>query len=152
MVLGVPRGFPLQGCCEINHCGFFASLRSHSSVFGDNAIMKTFPSLVVHYASWCDLNLKRAVCFVAVAFALSASATATKHAARFKFRSHHEAQKTTREGKVFIRALSPKSELCERSEPKNSSDLFHNILAEGTHAEPPEPTQNQPLTKYVTNQ
>ena len=35
--------------------------------------MKTFPSLVVHYASWCDLNLKRAACFVAVAFALGAT-------------------------------------------------------------------------------
>ena len=48
-----------------------------------------------------------------------------------------------------MRALFPKSELCERSKPKNSSDLVHNILAEGTHAEPPKPTQNQPRTNHV---
>ena len=72
MVRWVPRGFPLRAVVYESLC-FFGSLRSHCSDFGDNAIMKTFPSLVVHYASWCDLNLKRAACFVAVAFALSAT-------------------------------------------------------------------------------
>ena len=56
---------------------FFGSLRAHSSVFGDNAIMKTFSSLVILCTSWCDLNLKRAACFIAVALALNAPSIAS---------------------------------------------------------------------------
>ena len=63
-------------------------------------------------------------CALVIQVALNAKATATKHAARFKFRLHHEAQRTTREVIVFMIALSPKSELCERSEPKKAVIYF----------------------------
>ena len=59
---------------------FFGLLRSHSSDFGNNAFMKLFSSIVVLCASRSGLNVRRAACFVAVAFALGATSVASAQA------------------------------------------------------------------------
>ena len=78
--LGVPRGFPLLWRLCNESPLFFGSLRSHSSDFGDNAIMKPIPSLLVLCASWCDMKMTRAACFVPVALALGAPSVASAQA------------------------------------------------------------------------